>query len=211
MSVLDIVAIILVLCFIVYPIIWLVGLIKEIGDEVAGGIKKKAKKREVQNYSAPQSPVSYSKTDNEILNDPEFLRKIEYLRPYYRWMTLAGGTDPLLVPQIYFEHDGQIVLQKKGYDLWSENIKAYYYGTKWEEREKALELFGQDLFGEYVDEMKKVISFEYIADHLIELMKETGSTSDFCLTFSTYGNIKTLHERELFRHELQKTLIFETR
>lgn len=210
MSALEWILVIIVLYIIGYPVVWVLGLIKEIGDDVVKGVRDRTRKKETKVVPTPSSEKTITKSDEEILNNPEFVRLIENMRPHYRWMTLAGGTDPLLHPLISFERDGRIILRKHGYDLYVKNIKEYYSGTKWEEREKALERFGEDLFGEYVDEMKKIISFEYIADHLIELEQGSSTTLYYQLTFSQASNLKDSREKDLFRRELQNTSIIKT-
>lgn len=202
MSILDIATVAVILLIVIrYSIVPLV--------RVFGFIKEKQKKNGTPSRVQTQSVSASQRTDDEIINDSEFQRKLEHLEPYYIWMTLAGGTDPLLLSLIYFENE-RIVLKKRGYDLYDRNIKEYYSGSEWAEREKALELFGQDLFGKYAGEMKRIISLEYIADHLIELEQRTCSSSDFCLTFSTYTNMKTKREQELFKQELQKKWVNAT-
>ena len=207
MSALEWILIIFALYIIGYSVVWALSLIKEIGDDIAKGVRDRTRKKETKIVPPPSSIKNITKTDEDILNDSEFVRLIENLRPHYRWMTLAGGTDPWLHPLICFDQNGSIVLKKHGYDLYDRNIKEYYGASEWKKREKALEQFGQDLFGEYAEEMKQIISLEYIADHLLELEQITGTSSDFYLTLSTHGNIKTQREKDLFRRELQNTSI----
>lgn len=207
MSALEWILVIFVLYIIGYSVVWVLGLIKEIGDDVVKGVR--SRKKETKMVSAPAAAKNITKSDEEILNNPEFIRLIENMRPHYRWMTLAGGTDPLLHPLISFERDGRIILRKHGYDLNVKNINEYYNGANWKDREQGLERFGEDLFGEYVEEMKQIISFEYIADHLIELEQGSSTASDFQLIFSRLGNLKDSREKDLFRRELQNTSIIK--
>ena len=132
---------------------------------------------------------------------------VEYFRPYWRWMTLAGGTDPLLYPMVSFSSDGMICITKQGYDLWTGNWKAYKSAVSREEKENALMRFAKDLFGENVDKVN--FNMEYIADHLIEFEDSSAYTSDFATSISFPGSFRTGEERYQFRCELQNTIIFD--
>lgn len=131
----------------------------------------------------------------------------EYFRPYWRWMTLAGGTDPLLYPMVSFSSDGMICITKHGYDLWTGNWKAYKSAVSREEKENALKRFAADLFRENADKVN--FNIEYIADQLIEFEDPSAYTSDFTASFSFPGSFRTGEERYQFRCELQSTIIFD--
>lgn len=143
-------------------------------------------------------------SDEELMRDENFQRELSWFRPYWQWMTLAGGINR---PIISFSRDGNIRLSKRGWNLWLQNIKNYKNGTEWKEREAALELFAKDLFGEYSEEAKKIISIEYIADHLIEFDSYELLTSHFTLTLTMPTAIKDKRAQELFRKELSETII----
>ncbi len=149
--------------------------------------------------------------EKNILSDENFKYLLKELEVPYRWMTLAGGTDPLLKPHIRFEETKrggyQIVLEKMGYDLWTDNLKTYYNSSNWSEREQALELFNKDLFKKYAEEMKSIVSIEWIADKLIRLKNERKYDDEFVLTY-TFPAPKDAKERELLARELTQTQIF---
>jgi hypothetical protein len=156
---------------------------------------------------AKAEPVKPVKTEASILNDPNFQYTLNDLRPYWRWMTLAGGLDPCIPPMLSSESGGKLTLKKKGYDLWTRNLKNYYSESSWSEQEKALEQFSKDLFGDYAEEMKKIVAMDYIADHLIELDdngRQRECESDFILTYTTVTQLKTYEVISLLRRELQK-------
>ena len=104
------------------------------------------------------------------------------LKKVWIWMSLAGGTNPLLHPQIYFEDNNKVTFIKRGYDLPTHNLNQYYTGSIWEEREKALNRFEEELFGEFAGKLG--ISIEYIADHLIQLERRSDYSSNFTLSIS---------------------------
>ncbi|MCI9552144.1 MAG: hypothetical protein HFE94_01255 [Acutalibacter sp.] len=143
-----------------------------------------------------------------VLNDLNFQRQLNYLRPYWRVMTLAGGTDPWLFPQIRFENDRLITLTKKGYDLWPCNLIKYYGASGQEERETALHRFATDLFGEYAEEVKRVVSIENIADYMIELKEKSPYSADFTLVYTDTVDSDLEKEQNLLVRELQNTKIF---
>ncbi len=149
--------------------------------------------------------------EKKILSDENFKYNLKELEVPYRWMTLAGGTDPLLSPHIRFEETKwggyQIVLEKMGYDLRTDNLKTYYNSSNWSERERALELFNKDLFKKYAEEMKSIVSIEWIADKLIRLKNESKYDDEFVLTYTSSAP-KDAKERELLARELTQTQIF---
>lgn len=151
-------------------------------------------------------PVKVNSND-EIPGNSNIKATVEYFRPYWRWMTLAGGTDPLLYPMISFSSDGTVCMTKHGYDLWTGNWKAYKAATSRDEKERALAQFTKDLFEENADKVN--FNMEYIADHLIKFEDCSAYTSDFTTTFSFPGNFKTGDERYQFIGELKNTNIFE--
>lgn len=176
------------------------GIVEEVKDVI-----EKCKKRR---------KLKESNTKNQLTKQVEEsdLRMVKYevdrFRPCYRAFTLAGGTEPLLHPLISFK-DNKITLKKHGYDINITNLNRYYdENLEWKEREKALNLFMTELFGEYSEEMSRVISFEYIADHLIQLEKQTEYNSDFYLIFSDVCSLKTDAEINLFIRKLKETKIY---
>lgn len=156
--------------------------------------------------SSENSPVKVSNNE-EIPGNSNIKATAEYFRPHWRWMTLAGGTDPLIYPMISFSSDGTICMTKRGYDLWTGNWKAYKAANSREEKEHALAQFAKDLFGENVDKVN--FNMEYIADHLIKFEDASAYTSDFTTSFSFPGNCRTGEERDQFKRELQNTILFD--
>ena len=72
-----------------------------------------------------------------------------------------------------------IRLTYDGYDLFIGNLRKYYNGTTWTERERGLTLFAKDLFGSHYEVAKDLVNMEYIADHLIKLDKPDQWESDY--------------------------------
>lgn len=176
-------------------------------------IVKRKKKEEVEFPSVPKVPTMTEREGEKNTNEPiqcynaDLEREIERLRSYWKWMSLAGGTDPILTPLIHFEQNTySVTLTKRGYDLWTENLKKYYNGTIWEEREQALKNFETDLLGEYAGQLG--ISIEYIADHLIKLENERKYESDFTLTITTVVDRTVFENRDYFRQQVSQTPLF---
>lgn len=205
MSTLDTIAVIVIFLVIGYFLFCIIRFIKEVINNISDKSKKKFKPEE-KPFSVSSPSSCTDKINKENLDNAEFKRLVEYFRPHYRWMTLAGGTEPMLTPQISFDSNGTIYLTKRGYDLWTGNWKDYMSASNPEDCKKSLEKFEQDLFGEYSGKLK--ISIEFIADHLIEFEDSTDYTSDFTLSFSFPGNFTAGNQKELFIQELRKTNIF---
>lgn len=144
----------------------------------------------------------------EIINSTEFQHSLNHLNCFYRIFTLAGGTDPFLPPIIKLskEDKREILLEKQGYDLYKNNLEEYY-NTRAPQCYEALNRFGVDLFGEYAEEIKSMISLEWIADHMIELTPRTCSSSNFTLHIGEIvscnpewkydGDIRLLYKQEV--------------
>lgn len=149
------------------------------------------------------------KAIEEIVKSTAFQESLNQLNCFYRIFTLAGGTEPFLPPIIKLskEDNREILLEKQGYDLPIYNLNSYYNGDVWAEREAALNRFAVDLFGEYAEEIKGMISLEWIADHMIELTPRTCSTSNFTLRIGEIvssepewkydGDVRFLYKQEI--------------
>lgn len=150
-----------------------------------------------------------SQSDEEIKSSPAFKRAFEELKPVYIWMTLAGG-EPILPP--IFSSDKRtanngttfwnVTLKKHGYGLWIGNLNKYQNATEKTEFEKALDAFAIDLFGNRAEEMCKLVSIEYIADHLITLENVHCNEADFYLTYTTSVYLNNRKELDLLCEEI---------
>ncbi len=176
--------------------------------------KKKEEDAKIQaNINARKAWEAKMIRKEELLAEVNFKEKVEFFRPYYRMMALAGGTDPLLLPSIDFEKTEKgrydIILSKKVYDIELHNFKEYNNrNLSWNEREKAVERFRRDLFGEYTEEMERMgMGAEFIADHIVKIEKERVGTADFILIFDVPAPNDEI-ERELLEREIEKTQIF---
>lgn len=175
---------------------------KSKGNNNSAGIAKETKEISVQEKNALFS-------DEEIMKSVEFQQTLQKAKDTMKWMTFAGGTDPILPPLIKkpFDQPYNIIFEKQGYDLWTEHYKQYVNGTVWAEREKALNAFCVDLFEDHAEEMEKIISIECIADYLIEFEDISGYDSDFILRYTlqihwqpewgTPQRVRDLYVREL--------------
>lgn len=174
--------------------------------------------KELLEITAPEAPESEEyqdqpQSDEEIKNDPKFQKVLKELKPYYRWMTLAGGIDPIVWPFISFEksesHSGiprwKVTLEKHGYDLCTRSLIECRNATEPTEYKNALNRFAVDLFGKYAEEMRKVISFEYIADHLITVEDINRFSTEFDLTYSTFVYLSDWDALNLLRQEIETT------
>lgn len=178
---------------------------KETEREHLESIRRKMEEIEREKKLAEEQAKRKAESKNfQINKNSDLERAIKELKPHWIWMSLAGGTNPILTPLIHFEpNSNSITLTKKGYDLWTENLKKYYNGTVWEEREQALKKFEKDLFGEYAGQLG--ISIEYIAHHLIKLENERTYESDFTLTFSTVVDPTVFENRSYFYEQVSQT------
>lgn len=135
---------------------------------------------------------------------------LEKLKKQLHWMYLAGGTEPCL-PVVFRcakESSAKIILEKKGYDLPTENLNRYYSGTVWTERERALERFAADLFCDRAEELTALTNMEFIADQLIKLESPERPASDYTLRveevvtilpeWKGYGDVRALYKKHLF-------------
>ena len=196
MSTLDVIAIIVVLLIIGgvigYVLFWVLSIIKEFVEEVVRNRRKNTPRK-----TQFQAPGQVDRGNEDIINDPDFKRTVEYFGPVWRWMALA----------ISFGADGTIYLKKRGYDVLIGGWKAYMAAESQEESGKALKRFERDLFGDYADKLE--ISVEYIADHLIEFEERTVLSSDFTVSFSSTSHLTTYEKQHLFISELFKTPIID--
>lgn len=206
MSTLDVIAIIVVLLIIGgvigYVLFWVLSIIKEFVEEVVRNRRKNTPRK-----TQFQAPGQVDRGNEDIINDPDFKRTVEYFGPVWRWMALASGMNPVLPPIISFGADGTIYLKKRGYDVLIGGWKAYMAAESQEESGKALKRFERDLFGDYADKLE--ISVEYIADHLIEFEERTVFSSDFTVSFSSPSHLTTYEKQQLFISELFKTPIID--
>lgn len=151
------------------------------------------------------------KAIEEILSSKDFKKDLKFIEDISRCFNLAGGLDPFL-PCIYKygEEKYKLIIEKHGYDLWTHNLRDYYNNPA-PKCYEALNLFAIDLFGERAEEMKKFISMEFIADHLIELENSDSMTSDYvlryeftvtCLPEWNYnGDVSKLYVENLFKDQ----------
>lgn len=150
------------------------------------------------------------KIEEKIINSERFKEDLKKLEEFSRCFNLAGGLDPFL-PCHYLkskENEYQIILEKRGYDLFTLNLKEYYNNPA-PLCYEALNRFAADLFGEYAEEMKNFISMEYIADHLIKIENIDNLETDFMLRFeftvsclpewNYIGDIRDLYLKNIFR------------
>ncbi len=196
--------------------------LKEDGEEtLCGSEKSLAQFREEERVRREKEEEEQRRLEEERKRQQEEQRreaeqklKEEFFASYtgkrltnaYRWMCLAGGTDPFLLPCISFSPaDWTISIEKKGYDLWIENLQQYYHGTVWEEREAALKRFEKDLFKDKLDEVRDIINAEFIADHLITLENCRRYEADFTLKWSEVvsKDFFSTYTREFVRETLQ--------
>lgn len=102
-------------------------------------------------------------SDEEIMKSAAFQQTLQRAKDTMKWMTFAGGTDPILPPLIKkpFDQPYNIIFEKQGYDLWTEHYKQYVNGTVWEDREKGLNEFYNDLFKEHAEALKELEIYMY--------------------------------------------------
>ncbi len=148
-------------------------------------------------------------SDEEIMKSAAFQQTLQKAKDTMKWMTFAGGTDPILPPLIKkpFDQPYSIIFEKQGYDLWTEHYRQYVNGTVWEDREKGLSEFYNDLFKAHAEEVKAITNIEYIADYLIEFEDISGYDSNFILRYTlqlhcqpewgTPQRVRDLYVREL--------------
>lgn len=139
--------------------------------------------------------------------DPSLQSVLEACRPIYICFSLAGGTDPLLKPLIRFSPDyKKIILEKQGYDAWVHDLKGYYNGKVWEEREAALLRFMNKFFGEHMNSI--TVDARWIVDDLITFDSLAGYNSDFVMKWEYPLPETTPDERNHLREEIQQIPLF---
>jgi len=170
--------------------------------------KKQAEEEQERTREQKRYEEQQKRSSEEIVNSAEFQDSLYHLNCFYRIFTLAGGTDPFLPPIIKFskENPTEILLEKQGYDLYTNNLEEYYNNPA-PQCYEALNRFAVDLFGEYAEEIKSIISLEWIADHMIELTPRTCSSSNFTLRIGENvrsnpdwkydGDIRALYKQEI--------------
>ncbi len=171
--------------------------------------KKEKKERKIEHQKHQKYIEQQKIIEKAIIDSEEFKRRLHSLSEISRCFNLAGGLDPFLPSLLkYGDKKNEIIIEKQGYDLWITNLNEYYNNPA-PQCYEALNRFAVDLFGEYADEMKSILSIEYIADHLIELENIDEWKTDFVLKykFSVYsepswnygGDIRELYIKNLWR------------
>ncbi len=142
-------------------------------------------KKEEQALPTPEKNNCPAISEDEIVKSDMFQECLNSLKKVYEWMSLVDVKDLHLMVHVQCPYDDPylIVLEYKGYDLWTENLKKYKEETSWEEREKALNEFRKDLFGQNAEQVKELVNMEHIADHLIKVEDMEKWESDFILRY----------------------------
>lgn len=141
---------------------------------------KKAKEKKGYGFRQQEERKRLAIEEQKIVSSHEFQDSLQKLKAEIYWMTLAdAGHNVTLKPFVSLENEFTIRLTYDGYDLFIGNLRKYYNGTTWPEREQGLVLFAKDLFGSHYEVAKDLINIEYIADHLIKLDKPDRWESDY--------------------------------
>ena len=141
---------------------------------------KKAKEKKGYGFRQQEERKRLAIEEQKIVSSHEFQDSLQKLKAEIYWMTLAdAGHNVTLKPFVSLENEFTIRLTYDGYDLFIGNLRKYYNGTTWPEREQGLVLFAKDLFGSHYEVAKDLINIEYIADHLIKLDKPDRGESDY--------------------------------
>ncbi len=128
-----------------------------------------------------EKQIAEEKQEDSWLNEA-VERMVKDVAPIFRMMVLANEPDCWERPRIYSSDDGVwIILEKRGEDLCTRNLKDYYNGTSRDGWEKALNRFKEDLFRERAGQVN--FNMVYLADHLIKVDDLNKYDSDYTLTY----------------------------
>lgn len=185
-GVLTLLSLVAIVAFFTEPVfrtIVIVAVVIIIVLAIRGRIKKAKEKKDYeirQQEERKRRAIEEQKEEQKIVSSHEFQDSLQKLKTEIYWMTLAdAGHNVTLKPFVSLEDKYTIRLTYDGYDLFIGNLRKYYNGTTWTERERGLTLFAKDLFGSHYEVAKDLVNMEYIADHLIKLDKPDQWESDY--------------------------------
>lgn len=184
----------LAVCVVVIGIGIFVGAVRKRNEDVA-----KIERKEEQERIKASKPQSLG---NSIL-DRIFQRQLEEYRSEWRWMSLARGDGPVLVR----DSEDRMYLMVTGHYLDFSNLYAYYNRKNWEDGEKALTRFADDLFGQNARYAQELVQMGRIANFLIELKDE--KSGEYVLRSGVTSPYISLEDYLLLSRELARTNIWD--
>jgi len=186
--------------------------LRQFSEDPSIRVKEQGKSDDVSIEPLKNEVARDEKTADKIIKELEV--ELFHAKMAYRTFSLVKGGHERFPAHVSFRRKNNweydLIIERKGYELWLTNLKRYKSGSLETDRYSALKEFEKDLYGAYKEELTDdtLLSTEWIADDLLLLDDPDAEyDSDFTLRWSWPVQKMNQHARELLRNEIENTKI----